>query len=147
MPRHLRLLCLALLLPALVPALLTACGNAGSRRETEVRLSLSEWKIDASAAEVKQGSVNFVAANQGAETHELLVVKSDAHSSDLPLVDGHVDEARVQIAGRLPAITPGFSQSLFLGLETGKYLLICNRTSSAGSHYVNGMAAGFFVAP
>ncbi|MGE3856730.1 MAG: sulfocyanin-like copper-binding protein, partial [Dehalococcoidia bacterium] len=88
---------------------------------------------------VAPGAVTFAVKNSGARPHEIIVVKSDADPKGLPLKDGRVDEAAVNIVARLGRITPANGQTtgvLSADLAQGRYLVICN----VGTHYAQGMS-------
>jgi len=80
--------------------------------------------------------------NGGSEPHELVVIRSDAESSALPMVDGLVPESAVDFHGgggeEFPA---GSIQTGTFRLEAGRYLLISN----IPQHYQQGMIAEFIV--
>lgn len=87
---------------------------------------------------VAPGNVTFAVKNAGTRPHELIVIKSDLEPKALPLAAGRVDEAAVQIVGRMARITPPGATTgiLNVNLPTGRYLVICN----IGTHYAQGMA-------
>jgi plastocyanin len=86
---------------------------------------------------VNPGGVTFAVKNTGTRPHELVVVRSDLDPTKLPLKDGRVDEAAVQIVGRLPRVMPPDVTTgvLNLDLAQGRYVVICN----IGTHYARGM--------
>jgi uncharacterized cupredoxin-like copper-binding protein len=136
------------ILSALV-LVLTACGGDDEKSST-VEVSLEEWEIAATPAEVSPGRVTFEAANNGTRPHQMLVVKSDLPPTQLPTADVLVDESKVIISGSVEQLEPGGSASLELELFPGKYLLICNlvdrpATGPADPHYLNGMVLPFLV--
>ena len=90
------------------------------------------------AQTVTPGAVTFAVKNSGTRPHELIAIKSDADPKALPLKDGRVDEAAVNIVGRMARITPPGATTgvLNVDLPQGRYLLICN----IGTHYSQGMA-------
>lgn len=86
---------------------------------------------------VTPGPVTFAVKNTGARPHELIIIKSDLAPRALPLKDGRVDEAAVQVVGRMARVTPPGATTgvLNVDLPQGRYLAICN----IGTHYAQGM--------
>jgi uncharacterized cupredoxin-like copper-binding protein len=141
------------LLPLLLAAiaLLTAC-SGGGKSAAKVTVSLREWQIDTQPVEVRPGKVEFTVTNAGSQTHQFVVVKSDLPPGQLPTTANNtVDESKLNVAGSIVEIDPGVTATLQLELFSGKYIFICNLISSgnaggpADPHYLNGMAASFFV--
>jgi hypothetical protein len=133
-----------------VVALVAACGGGG-KSSSKVSAALEEWEITPQPAEIRPGKVDFTVVNNGAKVHQFIVVKSDLPPGQLPTTaDNSVDLAKLNVAGMIEAIQPGASANLQLELFPGKYVFICNLVSQnpsgpADPHYLNGMAAGFFV--
>jgi hypothetical protein len=133
-----------------VATLLMACGGGG-KSAAKVAVSLKEWQVDVQPAEVKPGNVELTVTNNGSQRHQLVLVKSDLPPGQLPTsANNTADESKLNIADRVADIDPGATAKLELELFPGKYVLICNLISSnatgpANPHYLNGMAAGFFV--
>lgn len=140
----------ALVLSLAVVALVAACGGGG-KSTAKVGVGLKEWEVDVQPAEVKPGKVAFEVRNNGSRVHQLLVVKSDLPLSQLPTAaDNRADEAKLNVAGSIESLQPGGTASLELELFPGKYILLCNLVSQNASgpadpHYLNSMAASFFV--
>ena len=107
----------------------------------EVAVVLDEWSIMPELGETAAGVVEFVVTNGGSEPHELVVIRSDAESSALPVVDGLVPESDVDFRGEVEEFPAGSIRTGTFRLETGRYLLICN----IPQHYSNGMVAEFVV--
>lgn len=134
---------------SVVLLLAVACGG-GEKERGRVAISLREWEVSAAPAEVKPGEFVLDVANSGTREHELVVVKSDLPPTQLPLVELAVDEAKVNISGRVEKLAAGASGTLELELFPGKYLLICNILDTAPGgvaepHYLNGMVLSFLV--
>ena len=94
--------------------------------------------------------MKLVAENQGTRPHELVVIKSDLPPDGLPLVDGKVNEDKVNISGEIEPLAAGATREATFELSPGKYLLICNIVelvpgATPQSHYQNGMLAAFLV--
>ena len=133
-----------------------ACGGGGSGNKSNapvastVKVTLKEWSVEASAQQVKPGSVTFDVTNAGTMPHDFVVIKSDLPPEQLPVdADGRVIESKVNTLGRVNAFPAGSKQTLSLDLTPGKYLLICNVVDTSGStpvsHYENGMVASLLV--
>jgi len=136
------------LLIAGLALLASACG--GGDGAAEVRVWLREWTVDPSRDEAAAGKVKLVAENQGTRPHELVVIKSDLPPDGLPLVDGKVNEDKVNISGEIEPFAAGATVEATFELSPGKYLLICNIVelvpgAPLQSHYQNGMLAAFLV--
>lgn len=121
---------------------LIACGGDGA---AAVKVTLQEWSIAAEPVQVRPGGLRLSVRNGGQHEHELLVIKSDLPPGELPLSSsGRVDEDKVNITARLPALAAGGEAELTFVASPGKYLLICNRgepaaAEPAAGHYRNGM--------
>jgi uncharacterized cupredoxin-like copper-binding protein len=116
---------------------LAAYAQAGA-----ITVDLAEFSIKASPATAPAGTVNFAAKNGGANNHEIVVVRSSAAPGALALnATNAVDEAQIQIVGRMPRVAGGASGTLAVDLTPGAYILLCN----IGTHYQRGMAMAFTV--
>ena len=128
---------------------ISACGGGGG---TEVKLGLKEWSITAEVAQVKPGKVRFVVANDGTKPHELVIIRSDLSPGALPVVEGKVDEEKVDIVDEIEPFAAGTTERKTVELKAGKYLLICNIVERVPgvpveSHYEKGMRTAFVVNP
>jgi uncharacterized cupredoxin-like copper-binding protein len=136
------------IIPAVISVLLLAgCGGGGVK---EVKASLKEWSITPEVSQVESGKVRFVVANDGSEPHELVIIRSDLSPDALPVVDGKVDEERVDIIDEIEPFAAGITEQKTVDLEAGKYVLICNIVERVPgepveSHYENGMRTAFLV--
>jgi plastocyanin len=118
----------------LAPAIASAQAAGGT-----VLVEQLDFGFKPGAQTVTPGAVTFAVKNSGTRPHEVIVVKSDADPKALPLKDGRVDEAAVNIVGRMARITPASAQTtgvLTVNLAEGRYLVICN----VGTHYAQGMS-------
>ena len=109
-----------------------------------VGVVLSEFSITPDVSTVKAGSVTFEAKNEGSESHELVVVKTDVAADALPVSAGKADEeAAGEVIGEIePEDLPGGGEAeATFDLEPGRYLLICN----IAGHYEQGMYAELTV--
>lgn len=122
----------------------------GGGGTSAVTVALREWVVEPDLASVGAGTVAFTAVNQGAETHEFLVVRADS-VDDLPVDENGVfDEAAYgeeNVIDEIEDITTGTQQELTVQLEAGNYLLLCNifDEDEQESHFANGMYASFTV--
>lgn len=138
---------------AVIALTISACGAAATPKPagpTTVDVTLQEWAIVPSVAEVNAGQVTFNAKNISTkEEHEMVVVKTDLGLFDLPKgSDGKVDEegAGMTAVGEISETAAGASGTVTLDLTPGKYLLICNIVDADGTaHYGSGMSTAFTV--
>jgi hypothetical protein len=134
--------------PAVISVLLLAgCGGDGVK---EVKASLKEWSITPEVSQIESGKVRFVVANDGSEPHELVIIRSDLSPDALPVVDGKVDEERVDIINEIEPFAAGTTERKTVDLKAGKYVLICNIVERVPgepveSHYEKGMRTAFLV--
>ena len=138
-----------LLAIVLVPAALVvfACSDEGGTDST-VKVTLSEWDVVAEPDSVPEGDVTFDVDNDGEETHELVVVKTDLEAGDLPAEDdGSVDEGAdgIDVIGETNEIDSADSDSRVFNLDAGKYVLLCNLVEDGESHFQKGMRTAFEV--
>ena len=136
-----------LLAPAVVLA--SACSDEGGKDST-VGVTLTEWEVVADPGSVPAGQVSFDVDNEGEETHELLVVKTDFDAAELPTEgDGSVDEGAdgIDVIGETNDIDSGDSDGRVFELDAGEYVLLCNLVHDDGEevHYDLGMRAAFTV--
>jgi uncharacterized cupredoxin-like copper-binding protein len=133
----------------------TACGDnakdeppASGGGSGTVDVTVQEWAVVPAVASAKAGDLTFSVTNEGKETHEFVIFKTDLDPTDLPTADdGSVDEAGegVEHIDEIENIEPGTTQELAATLEAGKYVFICNIVEGGESHYQNGMRTGFEV--
>ncbi|MDA0270518.1 MAG: hypothetical protein O2798_06465 [Chloroflexi bacterium] len=102
-----------------------------------VAVVLVDFSVRATPASAPAGTVTFATRNGGTVPHELVVIRSDSEPGALPIVDGFVDEAAVDVRGEVAEMPDGGEGSVALELESGRYLLICNVVG----HYAAGMVA------
>jgi len=117
-----------LLLIALAGACGTTSGSYGAAASTApaVRVSLVEFRITPSVTSVPAGPVTFVVSNQGAVTHEMVIVQTDSAPDRLKLSAD---------------VAPGKSATETFRLKSGHYVLFCNQPG----HYRMGMATALNV--
>jgi hypothetical protein len=132
------------------PLVFAAVACAGGKEGTSVTVRLSEWEAAPAAREIEPGKVRFEVSNSGTMPHELVVVKSDLPPEELEVVNGKVDESRVNVIDRTPSVAASGNAESTLELSPGKYVLLCNIVdqpagAEAVSHFENGMYASFLV--
>lgn len=141
-----RFFLLAILL-VLAALLISACSDEGGSDST-VKVTLSEFEVVADPDAVPEGNVTFEVDNEGDETHELVVVKTDFEGGDLPAEnDGSVDEGAdgIDVIGETDEIDSGDSDSRVFDLDPGKYVLLCNLVEEDHAHFQQGMWTAFEV--
>ncbi len=146
-----------------------ACTPAGTSQTPptggtgEVAATLSEWKVDVSAASVPAGRVTFSVTNRGAIAHEFLVIRTDTLAADLPVKDNMIDvmamggpmgsgmdmpgmsaapdmEHPAGTVGVIEQVAAGAADQLVLDdLTPGHYVIICDLPA----HYQQGMRTDF----
>ena len=129
-----------------------ACGSDDSSSsnsdESKVTVKLKEWEVVPSADSAPAGTITFEAVNQGKETHELVLFKTDLAPADLPLdEEGAVDERGegVELIDEVEDVTVGETKSFVAQLEPGKYVMACNLVENGMRHFMNKMYAEFTV--
>jgi uncharacterized cupredoxin-like copper-binding protein len=126
----------------------------GSEAQSQVAVTLVEYKVVPVPTSAHAGSVTFNAKNIGSATHELHVIKTDLAPEALPTkADGSVDEeaAGVTMVDHVTDIAAGQAKPLTVTLEPGTYVLICNVVHTTNgttiSHYERGMRVAFTITP
>jgi len=133
-----------LLLAAL---LISACSDEGGE-DTTVKVTLTEFEVVADPDSAPEGDVTFEVDNEGEETHELVVVRTDFDAADLPTEsDGSVNEGAdgIDVIGETDEIDSGDSDSRVFNLDPGSYVLLCNLVEDDEAHFERGMRAAFEV--
>lgn len=111
----------------------------------KVTATLSDFKVQLSAASAPAGTIDFAAHNDGPSQHEFVVFKTDQAEDALP-----IDAATNAIDEKGPGVThvdeiqqfdKGLTQELKVNLPAGRYVLVCNLPT----HYKLGMHAVFQV--
>lgn len=138
------------LLPAAPAAAASSVGVGSHSTTADVTLAtehypitLSEMKIATGYDYVPAGPVTFDVTNVGAETHEVVFIKTDAAPGALPI--DPTDKSRVLetgSAGETGDVDAGKTVSVTLNLAPGRYQLICNQPG----HYAAGMYTELTVA-
>lgn len=115
-----------------------------------VNVLLSEFVVEADPGSASAGDVTFAVTNEGEETHEFVIVKTDLAEDALPTADdGSVDEegAGVEVIDEIEDIGAGADGEVTANLEAGAYVLLCNivEEDDDESHYAEGMHTAFTV--
>ena len=127
----------------------TVVGGVEGAGDETVAVTLSEWAIEADA-EVAAGAVTFDATNEGAEPHELVLVRG-ATPDELEIGDEGLDEAALpdgaEVLGEIEPFAGGETCAGTFELEAGDYALVCNivEASEHEAHAAEGMVTGLTV--
>jgi len=118
--------------------LLASTSSRAAATGTRPTLKITERDFSIKAPQhVRAGTVTLTVTNNGPDTHELIVVRSNG--APLPLrADGlTVDEARVEprTVGSLAGGGPHTTRTLHVHLAPGRYVLFCNMAG----HFLGGM--------
>lgn len=108
-----------------------------------IEVELNSYFIRVSSPEARAGEVSFDISNTATLLpHEFILLHTDLPADGLPLdEDGNVELSRVPVVIRTGQLLPGESQSLSLGLEAGRYLIVCNQQG----HFAKGMVVELIV--
>ncbi len=121
-----------------------ACGSAAPLPH-EATVTVAEFKIALDTAKLAAGEETLSIRNEGAITHEFVVVRTDLAADALPVgSDGGVDEESTETThvDEVEDIAAGATGSLTVSLPAGKYVVFCNLPG----HYTGGMHAAIEVA-
>jgi uncharacterized cupredoxin-like copper-binding protein len=114
----------------------SVCG--GTTAAKEVQVILADYSVKPSAASVTAGQLTFVAKNDAAQVHELVIIKTDLAPEALKMESNEVDEAGSgQKIGEIEDVEAGKTQKATFDLPAGRHVLICN----IPDHYQRGMVA------
>jgi uncharacterized cupredoxin-like copper-binding protein len=107
-----------------------------------VRVTERDFVITA-PAELPSGAVDLAVANQGPDSHELIVVRTGDSVLPLRADNVTVDEEALEPVelGALEPGPPGSVRALHLRLTSGRYEMFCNMAG----HYLGGMHRSFVV--
>lgn len=128
-----------------------ACDPVGEGGGRPVAVTLTEFSVSTDPASVAAGEVTFDLRNEGAEPHELVVVRA-ASPAELAVVDGRVDEGALPAGafiGEVESFAAGETCEGTFELTPGRYALFCNlveeEDGDVESHFLEGMVAAFEV--
>jgi len=114
----------------------------GGDPKAAISAELTEWEMKLDSNTGKAGTITFTITNNGEETHEFVVVKTDTAADKLPVVEDKVPEDQLTPVDEVEDILPGATEALTIdGLEAGHYAVICNLLA----HYGKGMHADLTV--
>jgi uncharacterized cupredoxin-like copper-binding protein len=126
-------------------------GFAPHRRTITVALGETDathMYIHMSQTVAPEGSVSFVVTNEGAETHEFVVLSTDTAAADFPIVSfegeaNRIDEDAKGVVnvGETGDMKPGTTMVLTIDLGPGHYAVVCNLPG----HYAMGMHQDLFA--
>jgi uncharacterized cupredoxin-like copper-binding protein len=106
---------------------------------------LDDFSVHRTTGTAASGLVGFQLSNNGPSTHELIVVRTDRASAQLPLErDGltvNEEGPGVDFLDEAEGLDIGDRRTLTLDLAPGHYVLFCNMEG----HYLGGMHAAFTV--
>jgi uncharacterized cupredoxin-like copper-binding protein len=122
---------------------LAACGStpAASVTPTTITGTLTEYKIELSAASAPAGKVIFNVTNDGTIVHEFVILKTDVLAKDLPLTGDSVDEDAFNAIGEVAETEAGGTGTFTATMAAGHYAIICN----IPGHVTQGMITDFTV--
>lgn len=109
-----------------------------------VDLVMRDYWFELSHSGSELATVTFAIDNQGKVSHEVIVVRTDLPSDELPLdAKSNVDEEAegLEVVERLEGVEYQSSQVWSVDLEPGRYVLVCNLPA----HYRRGMSVEFDV--
>jgi len=133
-------------LSPLLPALAIAVACAAPVPEADItkgqiRADMREYSVGLTSAEVRAGTVTFIARNAGSTAHDLIVLKTDLAPDKIAL-DTQTQKAKEDgKVGGVDQVAPGKSQNLRVELPAGAYVVICN----VPTHYQLGMRSALTV--
>ena len=104
------------------------------------RVTEKEFSVTPSGSNVGTGPLKVTVTNEGKETHELVVFRTDLGEKELPLNDAgdRVDEEGEGITHLDPEaedVAPGTTKTITVDLPAGRYVFLCN----LAGHYGQGM--------
>ena len=139
MPRLNVVLMSAVVGAAFVSVAVGAWSAQAQTKRTSVNVKLTNFKIAPSTKRVKAGKITFVATDDSAAGHELVVIKTNRKAANLPVSNAIANQKGA--VAQLADIQPNHTRRLTVKLKPGHYALICNVTG----HYAAGMHSDFVV--
>jgi uncharacterized cupredoxin-like copper-binding protein len=132
----------------------TVVGSASGQPSNEVTVSLGETDpstmfIKLSADSATAGKVTFHVSNDGARTHEFVVLKTDTQAGTFPIGSFEGESNRIdeddagKNVGETGDMEAGSTKDLAITLKPGHYAVVCNLPG----HYRMGMHQDFWVIP
>ena len=117
----------------------SAAASAGEGAAVEA--TLTEFEVTLSPDTAPAGTVTFNVTNNGTQTHEFVVIKTDTPADELPVEDSTVSEDGVEVVDEIEDLEAGATETLDVDLDAGHYVIICN----VPGHYSSGMHMDFTV--
>ncbi|MEO8501055.1 MAG: plastocyanin/azurin family copper-binding protein [Vicinamibacteria bacterium] len=108
--------------------------ESGSAHEVDVVAAAMKYGVPA-------GKVAVTAKNEGKEKHELIALRTDLAIDKFPVVDGKVDENKLEGTDEIDGLDPGKSETKTFDLPAGRYVFYCNQPK----HYEQGMRTELIV--
>ena len=119
----------------------SSSSSAGGSDAGDISATEKDFSIDLGSSTAPAGSVTFNVSNEGPSTHEFVIIKTDTAPDALPVKNGTVDEAGLNIVDENENIAPSTTGTLQDNLDAGAYVIICNMPG----HYEAGMHTAFTV--
>jgi hypothetical protein len=91
-----------------------------------VEVVLMDDALEADATVAPEGDVRFAVSNRGQHPHDLVIVKTDAALSALPLRDDRVHEELLEVAGRVAPLNADGAHDAVFPLTRGRYVVFSN---------------------
>jgi hypothetical protein len=104
-------------------------------RAGTIDVKLQEWSITRNPSSAPPGTVTFHIENRGRRPHQFVLIRTDTDPDGLPVLDdGRVDEAQLDIAGKVEEeeLQPGDTATLRVDLDRASYVLLCNIVAAGG---------------
>ena len=102
-------------------------------------IHMTEFAFDPKDSVAKAGKVTITAPNDGADVHELVLLKTDEDPAALPKKGDAVDES--SSVGEIADVEPGSTKKATFKLAPGKYAHVC----ALPGHYEGGMYGSLTV--
>ena len=119
------------------------CGDIAPAGEGII-VTEGDFFIEPASTSVPAGQVSFDIQNEGPQTHEFVIFKTDLDPANLPTnEDGTVDEEGkgVKHIDEVEDVAACTAESLSVDLAAANYVLICNLPG----HYASGMHTAITV--
>ncbi len=117
-----------------------ACGDDDGSGP-KMKATLKDFSIALDRGDLAAGKVAITAKNEGKEKHELIALRTDLPMDKFPVVDGKVDENKLEGTDEIDALDPGKSETKTFDLPAGRYVFYCNQPK----HYEQGMRTELIV--
>ena len=121
--------------------------------EGRVTVVLKDFRVHPNVTEAKAGRLTFSAMNEGVNTHELVIIRTNLDPAALPrkeakespsLSTGYLvneDDVRIEKIDEIEEFPAGTRQKKAVFLDPGHYVLFCN----IPGHYDKGMYASLHI--